>query len=539
VLNKLNVPPDFEITSRSGDAPVNCLHRRVSDSDVYFLANRRRRSEDLVCTFRVAGKEPEFWKADTGEIFPAGVYDVVNGRVRVPVRLDPSGSVFVVFRKPAPVRRVVAVSKEGSDVVGTTPLPAARTGLHREVANNFTISVWVKPDTDAEFPAALLPGMYLGSAPASFVFYPPAGETVYGAGHAACGLVVGRNGVGVYERTGGVPAPVLVALAPVAGWTHFALVYREGEPSVYMNGKLVRQGQKSAATVHPGLGEAFQSDGAAYFEGDMSDPELFREALDEERIAKLAAAGRPQPPEPPILEPATGGLLFWQEGHYALRDSAGRSSSVAITSLDPPVEIPGPWHVSFPPNLGAPAEITLPELISLRLHSDARVKYFSGTATYTKKFKVNARATTGGKRLFLDLGWVEVMAEVRVNAKDLGILWKTPYRVDITDAVHSGNNDLEIRVTSLWPNRLIGDEQLPPENEYGSVSGVAVVSGTGNVNLAIRRLPDWYVQGKPKPPGGRVTFATWKHYTKDDPLLESGLLGPVRLRTAVRRAVEF
>jgi hypothetical protein len=201
------------------------------------------------------------------------------------------------------------------------------------------------------------------------------------------------------------------------------------------------------------------------------------------------------------------------------------------------LEIAGPWRVSFPPNLGAPAEITLPELISLRNHPDAGVKYFSGTVTYTKRLKVAAGATAGGKRLFLDLGWVEVMAEVRLNGKDLGIRWKPPYRVDVTDAVRPGDNDLEIRVTSLWPNRLIGDEHLPPENDYGNVTGTAVVSGTGALNLAIKRLPDWYVQGKPKPPGGRVTFATWKHYTKDDPLLESGLIGPVRLRTAVRRGL--
>ncbi len=542
VLAKLNVPPDIEITSRSGDAPVNCLHRRVGDSDVYFLANRRRRSEDLVCTFRVAGKQPELWKPDTGEIIPVGIYDTVERRVRIPVRLDPSGSIFVVFRSPVPAQRVVSVSKEGSVVLGTMPLAAVGKGLHRDTANNFTVSVWAKPDTDIDLPGAIAPGMYLGGAPSSFVFYPPAGAAVYGAGHAACGLVVGRNGVGVYERTVGNPVPILTVLTPIEGWTHFALVYKEGAPAIYANGMLLREGQKSGATVHPGLGEAQQSDGAAYFEGDMGDPELFPEVLGDDRIQKLAATGLPPPPEPPILEPAGGeraGLLFWQDGHYSLRNSAGRSSSLEITGAGRPMEIAGPWRVSFPPNLGAPAEITLPELLSLRKHSDFGVKYFSGPATYTKRFKVAANATTGGKRLFLDLGWVEVAAEVKLNGKDLGVLWKAPYRVDVTEAVRPGDNDLEIRVTSLWPNRLIGDEHLPPENDYGSVSGTAVVSGTGNVNLAIRRLPDWYAEGKPKPPGGRVTFATWKHYTKDDPLVESGLIGPVRLRTAVRRVTDL
>ena len=131
----------------------------------------------------------------------------------------------------------------------------------------------------------------------------------------------------------------------------------------------------------------------------------------------------------------------------------------------------------------------------------------------------------GGKRVYLDLGRVEVLAEVKVNGKDLGTLWKPPFRVDVTDAVHAGNNDLEVRVTNLWPNRLIGDEQLPPENEYGPNGGIL-------------KMPDWYTQGKPKPPGGRITFTTWKHFDKDSPLLASGLLGPVRLRMAVRRPLE-
>jgi hypothetical protein len=193
-----------------------------------------------------------------------------------------------------------------------------------------------------------------------------------------------------------------------------------------------------------------------------------------------------------------------------------------------------PQHLRLPPNLGAPAEVTLPELVSLHKHSDAGVKYFSGTATYTEQFNVAANATANGKRLYLDLGRVEVLAEVRLNGKDLGILWKPPYRVDITDAVHSGNNLLEVRATNLWPNRLIGDEQLPPENEYaqaGEDMGLWLREG------AIKRMPDWYLQGKPKPPGGRITFTTWQHFTKESPLLESGLIGPVRLRTAVRRAV--
>jgi hypothetical protein len=179
--------------------------------------------------------------------------------------------------------------------------------------------------------------------------------------------------------------------------------------------------------------------------------------------------------------------------------------------------------VTFQPNRGAPANLTLSELVSLHKHSDLVVRYFSGIATYTHAFDVPAGFLSQGKRVFLDLGRVQVSAEVLVNSRDLGILWKPPYRVDVTDAVHVGTNRLEVRVASLWCNRLIGDESLPLENEYNPR------------NRSIERLPEWFAKGQPKPAGGRTTFTTWRFYTKEDPLLESGLLGPVRLRTAARR----
>jgi hypothetical protein len=264
------------------------------------------------------------------------------------------------------------------------------------------------------------------------------------------------------------------------------------------------------------------------FMGQMEKLELIPEALDDAAVEHLAAAGLPDPEDPPACEVSAGarpGLLFWQEGEFLLRDQFNRESPVWINGLEAPVEIGGEWKVSFPPNLGAPPEISMKALKSLHRHDEAGVKYFSGTATYRNRFAVTADARSGGKRLYLDLGRVEVIAEVLVNGKFAGNLWKAPYRAEVTDLVRTGENDLEIQVTNLWPNRLIGDEQLPAEYEYTGPTG------------SIRAIPDWYAHGQPKPPGGRIAFTTWKWYSQDDPLLESGLLGPVRLRSAVRREV--
>ncbi|MGA3326266.1 MAG: glycosyl hydrolase [Terriglobia bacterium] len=538
VLDKLGLKSDFEFTAKAADAPINYLHRRVGDAEVYFVAGRRRQSEELVCTFRVEGKQPEVWNPVTGEIAQVATYEVTDGRTRVPVRLDPAGSLFVVFRSPAGVQRLESVAKDDTTLVATQPFPAPAPGRHRDVTNNFTMSVWVKPDMDAVMPDVATGSVAnFWSTARGYIVYPPAGEKVYGAGHAACGFNAGRNGVALYERATGNPTPVLSAHVPLAGWTHLAVVYKEGAPSVYVNGRQAGQGKNSGKVVHPGLGEAYQSDGAFYYMGHMSEPELFNEVLDDARIQQLAAAGIPNPEEPPAVEPAGGArpeLLFWQDGIYSLRDSAGRNSFLKISGIDKAVDIKGPWKVTFPPNLGAPPEITLPKLTSLHRHPETGVKYFSGTATYSKRFNVPADAKAGGKRLYLDLGRVEVIAEVKLNGKPIGSVWKPPYRLDITDAVRSGDNDLEIQVVNLWPNRLIGDEQLPPEYEYG---------GKGDTSSfwmgSIKKIPDWYAQGKPKPPSQRVTFCVWRHYNKDEPLLESGLIGPVRLRTAVRRAIEL
>ena len=541
VLAQAGLQPDFTYTARSADPAIHYLHRRVGQSDVYFVANRQRRAEDIVATFRVAGKRPELWDASTGEITPAPVYDVVDGRARVPLRLDPAGSVFVVFRAAA-AQRVTAVARDGVTLLGAQAFPAPPAAPYRDVTNTFTVSAWVKPEADlpslpsapaggSTFPSESTEGA-VGTFASSFLFHPPEGDTVYGAGHTAMGVAVGRTGVVVYERARGYFAPVLVAPAPLSGWTHLAVVYEEGTPTLFLSGQRVRTGQRSGHTVHPGLDGTHPRE-EVYLEGDMAGLEVTRGTLTEDRLRQVVAAGVPAPAAPPAIEPARTGsapaLLVWENGRYTLRDATGGTSSLDLTALARAVELTGAWRVAFQAGRGAPPEITLPRLASLHRHDDPGVRYFSGTAAYTTRFTAPEGATVGGKRLFLDLGRVEVLADVLLNGKALGTAWKPPYLIDVTDAVTAGTNQLEVRVTNLWPNRLIGDEQLPEAYDFGG--------GFNTMRGGIAKLPDWFVQGTPKPASPRVTFTTWKHHTKDSPLLESGLLGPVVLRSALLQPV--
>jgi len=153
------------------------------------------------------------------------------------------------------------------------------------------------------------------------------------------------------------------------------------------------------------------------------------------------------------------------------------------------------WIVRFASGKGAPHAVDFGRLISWTEvpgpTSDDGVRYFSGTATYLKTIDVPADDIKPGAHLWLDLGDVREMAQVKINGADLGILWKTPFKVDVTSALKAGQNRLEIRVTNLWVNRMIGDQQ------------------------------PWALK--------KYAFADFTPYKADSPLLPSGLIGPVRL----------
>ncbi len=154
-------------------------------------------------------------------------------------------------------------------------------------------------------------------------------------------------------------------------------------------------------------------------------------------------------------------------------------------------EVSGPWNVSFQAKRGAPAQATFESLTPWNENQDKGIKYFSGTGTYTKTIQASVDWLKAGTEVWIDLGRVQNLAEVVVNGKSMGIVWKPPFRVDITEALHSGENKLEIKVTNLWVNRLTGDRQ-PDAKE-------------------------------------KITYTITSPYRADTPLKPSGLMGPVQL----------
>jgi len=127
-------------------------------------------------------------------------------------------------------------------------------------------------------------------------------------------------------------------------------------------------------------------------------------------------------------------------------------------------QLEGPWSVTFDTTWGGPAKVLFPELISWTKRPEDGIKYYSGKATYKKTF--DGQPMPGNSRLFLDLGAVKNVAEVRLNGTKLGVLWCAPWRVDITKAVQPRGNVLEVDVVDLWANRVIGDLSLPKEKRF-------------------------------------------------------------------------
>ena len=123
------------------------------------------------------------------------------------------------------------------------------------------------------------------------------------------------------------------------------------------------------------------------------------------------------------------------------------------------------WEVMFDTTMGGPQKVFFEDLSNWIDRPEEGIKYYSGTATYRKSFDLSFKKGNG-ERIYLDLGDVKHVSSVRFNNKDLGVLWCTPWRIDITDYVKETGNFVEIDVINLWANRVIGDWKLPKEQRF-------------------------------------------------------------------------
>ncbi len=288
-----------------------------------------------------------------------------------------------------------------------------------------------------------------------------------------------------------------------------------------------------------GMAEAFQAgDSLRYAHHSHSFGDLFFVSNTTGSPVSSVCAFRASRGEPELWDPMTGEIrpladyrrkkeitqiplffeafqsyfVFFQGKETRVKAGPGKSNFPALTEL---AGIAGPWEVSFDPRQGGPGEVVFPRLEDWTRSRDEGIRYYSGIARYRRELDLSEDIKAKNRELYLDLGEVNCLARVRLNGRDLGVVWSAPYRVKITEAVLPGKNRLEIEVANLWPNRLIGDERRPDD---GIKNG---------------RWPDWLLRGESRT-SGRFTFTTARFYQPDSELLKSGWIGPARLLEAAR-----
>jgi hypothetical protein len=484
--------PDFTYTSESKGARIKYIHRRAGDLDYYFVSNQNYAPVDVACTFRVANAAPELWWPDTGKIERAAFYGAEPTGMTVPLHLDSAGSVFVVFRRSAPpALHVIAVIAGDAAPLLPAPQPhvhilSARYGVMTQVDVTLQVRRWQSvgepqlvvgndlsgADPDPNVVKKLVVDYTVGGTPHT-------AEIGEGGRLMLPDAPAGTADVVIVKAMYGVPGVVVDTTRQVAALAADGILTIPASNDI--NG-----GVDPVPNVVKTLETVYTVDGVLYEKraSEGSSITLADTILDTPPSFELAYGADHRP-----------GIRVWNNVNYSVELSSKATREFRVTDVPAPVALKALWALSFPAGWGAPPHVTVASLKSWTGMADDGVRHFSGTATYTTRFTVRPAQLGSGKALYLDLGIVKNLAEVTVNGHDLGVLWKAPFRIEITRAAVVGTNALQVQVTNLWPNRLIGDAGLPPAKRY--------------------------------------TWTTFNPYTPASGLLASGLIGPVVLRSSV------
>ena len=520
-LKRLAIEPDFTCLTQGVNPAF--IHRRYGDgTDAYFLSTVNPASIRFEASFRTAGRIPELWDATTGRAVRAPLYRVEQGRTIVTLDFEPSGSVFVVFRAPEAGDHMV-------DMLATTnPFPPEKLPEEKHTLEILQAEYGYFPEENP--PSAMIVTAFMRAQAGKKVLIE---NNTFGNDPAA---MVPKQLMVVYTLDGQTKTELrdehqTITLPKDAVVTRavYGMIDPEWKPQEKV---VVDVAAKLRALITNASLSAKMGNNLA---GDPIYQTVKRSIVTYRYDGKQKTVEIPEngtltlPPEVETADPppeyvwgaAADGrptLAAWKTMTATARMASGKEITFTA-SVPAPQRITGAWELAFPAGWGAPAKVTLPKLISWTDHADKGVRFFSGTATYTKEVKLD-HALAANERVVLDLGNVKNLAEVSANGIAYPVLWRPPFRVDVTDAVKKGNGTLalSVKVTNLWPNRLIGDDALPPDCEWNGI--------------AIKAIPQWVKEGKPSPTG-RLTFTTWHHWTDGMDPLPSGIIGPAYLRSVI------
>lgn len=503
--------PDFSIEKGSREE-IDYLHRRTKEEDIYFVANARRENRKESCCFRVSGKVPELWNAETGTLSQASVWqDNGDGTTTVDIPFDSEGSVFVVFRKP--------VSSD-EHIVRTSMIlhkPALKPLLNLEI---------IKAEYGTFLPDGLVDvteivkhkvqdNSLIVEATRSLCDGDPAPGY-----HKELRIQYRINNV-ILEKNAMEKEWLEIVNAERGELEIMKAVFgkfERGVDGIPPNKPIYDVTEKVKAQIANGtleipINDAFVKDKPGFNTTHALRITYTTKSGEFTRTVPQGSVLSLNQDMSPSQLINKNGKAIWRTpypGTLKYTTSLGKTKKVKVKSLPEPMELRDAWQLQFP-NF---EHTSFDELISWAASPDDNIRYFSGTATYKKDFTVSKAMLKDDTSLELDLGSVKEIAEVIVNGHNLGVLWKAPYRMNMDKVLKEGNNTLEVRVTNLWPNRLIGDEQFPLDYERKGPN--------------LKQWPDWLLNNNTRPTE-RTTFAAFKHWHKDSELLPSGLLGPVKI----------
>lgn len=517
LLKELDLAPDFSGGPTGSD--LNFIHRVMGDDDIYFVSNPKNESRKEICKFRITGKKPMLWNPETGAMEDVLVWKKgACSTTEVPISFNGNGAVFVVFHKtkslsfnhitsttikldPRPLKPLLdlqvlkaeygAFLPNGTvDVTTALAGRIAKDGVHFSATNDLT------PFDPAPGSVKELRVEYeLAGKRYQFSLLENEQKSIDPNGQAFK-LIRGVYGKFPQELKGLPPQyPVHNVTMKVSDMINSNIPVFKVTDSLFRIESDGNDGKRELRLVYSTAGETIhatiQKGMIVHLEQDTPEPRL----VNEKGV-------------PTWITPYSGNLIYIR--------SSGVAKTIKVSEVQKPLTLSGPWELSFPRNLGAPPKAIFDKLISWSLSPDDGIRYFSGTASYKKQFIVEDTLIKKGSSMELDLGNVRVIAEVILNGKNLGVLWKPPFRVNLTGAVRAGPNKLEVRITNLWPNRLIGDEHLSKDvtGKYGIPD----------------EWPKWLLDPAATRSSKRITFTTWKHWDENSKLQTSGLLGPVILR---------
>ena len=479
---------------------VRWIHRQAGKDEIYFLANQTDLTLALDPEFRVTGQVPELWYPATGRRVPTAAFASLPQSTRVRVVLNPMESVFVMFRARQPEKpSVVALSRDGVPERPAEVPAGARFRGHGEYADteNFTMMGWIRPRLDTAFPPDVRweeVNEVTPIRPGHRVTEPP--------GTAFASLSAGRNGVVVLATGATVLEPVLAHRQNIHDWTHLALTVQSGRLKLFVDGRPVAEAPAGRFSLRS-IASVDGGQRSLAFRGEMTDVTSHDRALSAAEIQKEAEKTDPRltslAPVADLRRNGEGGITaeLLATGRYEFKLSDGSTVPLTVAALPDPRPLPGPWTVKFPPEKVAAGEIVLETLASLTAHPDPQVRFFSGTAVYGLRFDLPP--VPADTRVYLELGDAcDSVSEVTLNGTDLGAKWNLPYCWEVTRYVRHGPNQLEIAVTGTWRNRLIGELRDPAA--FANTSFRPYLASWGDARLH-----------------------------KDEAMLPSGLLGPVRL----------